>query len=95
MTANAFRKGARTDAEHAAIATVERAIYLLSRDYTDLVNVRAQARINAVNLGPGYAPLILAAPPEFIGINHVQGHATKDETGSRASRPCHIFKGDD
>lgn len=53
----AFREGADRAARQTVVATVEQARYLVSWNFRDLVNIKARARINTVNIEQGYATL--------------------------------------
>jgi predicted nucleic acid-binding protein len=67
LQAQVFRSRAERDAEHVALATIAHADYLVSWNFKDLVNVKTRAKITAVNVAQGYAPVDIVAPPELTG----------------------------
>lgn len=53
------------DGLHVAIATVHRLEYVVSWNYTHLVNVQRRKAFNGVNLLEGYGPMEIVTPKEF------------------------------
>lgn len=54
-----------TDAEHVAIASVNRMDYLCSWNFRHLVKVNTRREVNLLNALKGYGPLEIIAPPEL------------------------------
>jgi len=65
MNAGIFRRSARTDARHIAVATLEKVDYLVSWNFKDIVNLKTKAQICAVNISLGYSRLEIISPPEL------------------------------
>lgn len=60
-----FPQGMRADAEHVAIAVVERIPVLASWNFRHLVNRRRRTMVNLVNADLGYEQIEIIAPPEL------------------------------
>lgn len=55
----------RNDAFHVAIATIYGCDFLLSWDFTHLVNYGNRQKINAINISNGYKPIAIISPNEL------------------------------
>jgi len=53
------------DANHVAVAVVNRIRYFASWNFRHLVKVRTRREVNLVNLLKGYEPIEIVAPPEL------------------------------
>ena len=53
------------DANHVAVAVVNRIRYFASWNFRHLVKIRTRREVNLVNLLKGYEPIEIVAPPEL------------------------------
>jgi hypothetical protein len=60
-----FSEKYRADANHVAIAAVNRIGYILSWNFRHLVKVRTRREVNLVNAAWGYEPIEIITPPEL------------------------------
>jgi hypothetical protein len=63
-----FRRRARVDARHLAIATVAGMDALVSWNYRDMVNLERRRLVQSVNIERGYHMLDIVSPLEVPGV---------------------------
>jgi hypothetical protein len=66
ITAGAIGPGMKADAQHIAIASVERVDLLVSWNFKHIVNIRRIHAYNSVNLRLGYPVLEIRSPLEVL-----------------------------
>jgi hypothetical protein len=68
LATKAFRKGARVDARHLAVATVAGMDAPISWNYRDMVNLERKRLVHSVNIERGYHMLDIVSPLEVPGV---------------------------